>query len=211
MSEIPQQAEWVYSAPNLKELAARYDQWAKDYDRDLTELFGKTTPQKIAKVFAKYVPTKSKILDVGVGTGLVGEFLNQHGYHHLDGLDISLKMMAEARKKNIYTAFYQEELGQPLRLETNSYQAVIAKGVFTAGHAPSSAFDELIRITVPAGMLVFSLRSDYYRTSNFREKQDALEATGHWKLVEKTDPFVIWPKATEEILCNIWVYRVTKF
>lgn len=209
-SDIPEQAGWVYAAPNVEELTKRYDQWAQDYDRDMTEVFGSVGPQKTVDVFVNHVPTDAKILDVGTGTGLVGEILYQKGYHHIDGLDISLKMMDEARKKGVYGSFYQEVLGQPLGLETNGYQAVMAKGVFAPGHAPSSAFDELIRITVPGGKIVFTVRTDYYETSDFRKNPEALEAAGHWQLLEKTEPFAMWPKATEKLFYNVWVYEVTK-
>lgn len=207
-SEIPEQAQWVYAASNFEELAERYDQWAQDYDHDLEEVFGSVGPQRTVDIFVKYVSTDAKILDVGAGTGLVGELLYQQGYHHLDALDISLKMMEEARKKEVYTLFYQDTLGQPLALETNSYQAVIAKGVFAPGHAPSSAFDELIRITKPGGIIVFTLRADYYESSEFSEKQNALEAAGRWQKLEKTAPFAMWPKATEKLFYNVWVYTV---
>ncbi|MDY7019969.1 MAG: methyltransferase domain-containing protein [Cyanobacteriota bacterium] len=209
-SEIPQQAQWVYSAPNLTELAQRYDQWAQNYDQDMVEVFGNIGPQRTVEIFTKYVAMDAKILEVGTGTGLVGELLYQQGYHHLEGSDISLKMIEEARKKNVYTALYQETLGQPLGFSDHTYQAIMAKGVFAPGHAPSSAFDELIRITNSGGIIVFTLRSDYYETSDFKDKQNALEASGHWKLREKTDPFPMWPKATNELFYNIWVYEVTK-
>jgi len=209
-NQTPEKAHWVYDAPNMEELAERYDQWAQDYDRDMVNVFGSIGAQRTVEVFAKYVPVDAKILDGGAGTGLVGELLHQHGYRNFDGLDISLKMMEEAKGKNVYTSLYQEVLGQPLSLGTNTYQAIIAKGVFAPGHAPSSAFDELIRITIPNGIIAFTLRSDYYEASDFGEKQRELESSWQWSLLEKTAPFAMWPKATEKLFYNIWVYKVTK-
>lgn len=207
-NEVPEQAQWVYSSPNLKELAQRYDQWAVDYDRDMVEVFGNVGPQKTVEVFAKYVPRDAKILDVGAGTGLVGQLLYQQGYHHLNALDISWQMLEEARKKNVYSELYQGTLGQPLDLASDSYQAIMAKGVFALGHAPSSSFDELIRISCKGGIIVFTLRTDYYDNSEFPDKQKSLETARQWKLLEKTETFPMWPKATEKLCYNVWVYEV---
>jgi SAM-dependent methyltransferase len=208
--QTPEKAQWVYDASNMEELSERYDQWAQDYDCDMINVFGSVGAQRTVEVFIKYVPVDVKILDVGAGTGIVGELLHQHGYRNFDGLDISLKMMEVARRKNVYRSLYQEVLGQPLSLTTDTYQAIIAKGVFAPGHAPSSAFNELIRITAPGGIIVFTLRSDYYETSDFGETQKDLEASGHWNLLEKTDSFAMWPKATEKLFYNVWIYEVTK-
>ncbi|MBC6480596.1 MAG: methyltransferase domain-containing protein [Hormoscilla sp. GM7CHS1pb] len=209
-NEVPEKAQWVYNSPDLKELAQRYDRWAIDYDRDMVNVFGNVGPQKTVEVFVKYVATDAKIIDVGAGTGLVGQLLYQQGYHHLDALDISWQMLEEARKKNIYDELYKGTLGQHLDLASDSYQAIMAKGVFAPGHAPSSAFDELIRITSKGGIIIFTLRSEYYENSDFPDKQKSLETSGHWKLLEKTEPFPMWPKATQKLFYNVWVYEVIR-
>ncbi|MBA7659863.1 hypothetical protein ES703_67856 [subsurface metagenome] len=38
--EKKDRVQWIYSSHDNKELAERYDQWAKDYDADLDEGFG---------------------------------------------------------------------------------------------------------------------------------------------------------------------------
>ena len=42
------------------------------------------------------------ILDLACGTGLLGGEVIKHGYVNLDGLDASLQMLNQARKKNIF-------------------------------------------------------------------------------------------------------------
>lgn len=114
--------------------------------------------------------------------------ISKFNTRYLDALDISWQMLEEARKKNVYHELYQGTLGQPLDLATDSYQGIMAKGVFAPGHAPSSAFDELIRVTCKGGIIIFTLRSDYYENSEFPDKQKSLETSGHWKLLEKKEP-----------------------
>ena len=77
------------------------------------------------------------------------------GYRDLYAMDLSLGMLEEARRKDLYKDFYQMTLGEELGFETNSFDSVISVGVFTTGHAPAHAFDELARVTKPDGIIVF--------------------------------------------------------
>ena len=44
--------QWVYSSKNNSELTQRYDEWAKDYDRDLAEFFGWIAPKTASAYLA---------------------------------------------------------------------------------------------------------------------------------------------------------------
>jgi SAM-dependent methyltransferase len=118
-------------------------------------------------------------------------------------------MLAEARKKNVYTVLYQQILGESLDIfSTNTFDAIVGVGIFTPGHAPSSAFDELVRITKPGGYIIFTMRPDYYESSDFKEKLPALERTGQWKQVEITEPFQVMPKGEPDVYLQVRVYQV---
>ena len=200
--------QWIYTSRDNKELAERYDQWAKDYDADLDEEFGWLGPQRAVEVLIRHVPKEARILDAGAGTGLAGELLARHGYVNLVAMDLSQGMLEEAKKKNAYREFHQMLMGEPLDYVTDSFDAIISVGVLTVGHAPASSFDELIRITKPGGYIVFSLRPDVYRDSGFKEKQDNLESEGKWKLVEVSEEFQPLPKGEPDVYHQVWVYQV---
>ena len=201
--------QWIYSSQDNKELAERYDWWAKNYDTDLDEGFGWLGPQRAVEFLARYVPKEARILDAGAGTGLVGELLVKQGYTDLVAMDLSLGMLEEARTKNVYREYHQMVMGEPLDYTTDSFDAVISVGVLTVGHAPASSLDELVRITKPGGHIVFSLRPDVYKDSGFKEKQDALEAEGKWQLVEVSEEFQPLPKGEPDVYHQVWVYQVT--
>ncbi len=201
--------QWVYSSANEKELQERYDQWAKEYDSDLDQEFGWVAPQVASETFAKYVASDAHILDAGAGTGLVGECLAHIGYTHLAAMDLSEGMLAEARSKNVYQAFHQMTMGEPLDFPTDSFDATITVGVLTVGHAPARSIEELVRVTKPGGYIVFSLRPDTYLEAGFKEMQTGLETAGKWKLVEVTDEFKPLPKGEPEVNHQVWVYQVT--
>ena len=209
MQESHNRVQWVYSSTTNQELEERYDQWASEYDRDLAEDFDWRAPQAAVDILASHVATGAKILDAGAGTGLVGDILAPLGYRNLHAMDLSLGMLAEARRKGLYQDFLQMTLGEELGYEADSFDAVISVGVFTTGHAPPHAFDEVVRITMSGGFIVFSLRVDLYEEGGFKEYQAAMEDRGEWKLAEVSDPFHPLPKGEPEVIHRIWAYQVT--
>ncbi|NEO17737.1 MULTISPECIES: class I SAM-dependent methyltransferase [unclassified Moorena] len=93
---VSNKVQWVYSSKNNHELSDRYNQWAKDYERDLNETFGRLNREPIVDLTIKYVPRNAQILDVGAGTGVVGQWLQQEGFHNLVGIDMSEGMLTGA-------------------------------------------------------------------------------------------------------------------
>lgn len=65
----------------------------------------------------------AKILDVGCGTGLVGEHLFRFGFKSLDGLEPAKQMISIAQTKNIYRHIYTESV-------QDDQETSIPKGMF---------------------------------------------------------------------------------
>ncbi|NJO35739.1 MAG: class I SAM-dependent methyltransferase [Rhodospirillales bacterium] len=61
-------------------------------------------------------------------------------------------------------------LGEPLDFEQGSIDAVISTGVFTSGHGPASAWDELVRIVRPGGYLISTFGTVVWEENGFRQK-----------------------------------------
>jgi len=198
----------VYASQDNKELAERYDEWAKTYDADLERDFAYRGPQITIEFITRYLPRDAKILDAGAGTGLMGELLAEQGYGDIVGMDLSLGMLAEAGKKMVYRELRQMVMGEPLDFATDSFDSVVSVGVLTLGHAPPSSFDELIRITRPGGYIIYTLRPDVYENKGFKEKQSALETEGKWQLVEVSDKIQVLPRGEPDVYHQVWVYQV---
>ena len=209
MQQVRNRVQWVYAAKNNQELKARYDEWAGEYDKDLREEFGWTAPAVAVELFARYVEPNAKILDAGVGTGLVGECLVNAGYRELQGIDLSEGMLEVARRKALYAQLRPMTLGESLHFAEGTFDAVISVGVFTTGHAPPHTFDELIRITRVGGHIVFSLRNQLHEEESFGQYLARLEDAGKWTLVERSEPYRPLPKGEPEVVHQVWIYRVT--
>ena len=179
----------AFGAKSSQECGELYDSWAEDYERNVAS-WGYTTPAVAAGLFGRYVrPEDGTVLDAGAGTGITGEILALLGYGDIVGIDVAPKMLELARRKGAYRELREMELGGRLDLPSDVFSAVVSTGVFTAGHAPPESFDELIRVTKPGGHMIFSVRTDVYEDSGFKEKQEALEREGRWQLVEVSEPF----------------------
>ena len=199
---------WIYSSRDNQELTERYDQWAKDYDYDLTQEIRSRGPELSVGFFTRYVAKEAKILDAGAGTGIVGGLLARQGYNDLVAMDLSEGMLEEARRKNVYRELHQMVMGEPLDFPTDSFDATMCIGVLTVGHAPASSLDELVRVTKAGGYIVFTLHTDTYKKCGFKEKLVALESEGKWKLVEVSEKLQLMA-AESDIYHQIWVYQVT--
>jgi predicted TPR repeat methyltransferase len=199
---------WLDSASDSSELAKRYDQFSKDYETVFEKELAYRGPQLAAGFFARYVPLDARVLDAGAGTGLMGKELSELGYRDLVAMDMSRGMLAEAHQKNVYRELHQMILGETLNFADNCFDAVVATGVFAAGHAHPTAFDELIRITRPGGHIIFTLRPDVCQSYGFKEKQEALEAADKWQLLEVSENLQQIPKGEPDVYHQVWVYRV---
>ncbi|NEP52884.1 MAG: class I SAM-dependent methyltransferase, partial [Moorea sp. SIO3C2] len=180
-----------------------------EYEEDLIEIFGRLNREPIVDLTLRYVSKNALILDAGAGTGTMGQWLHEEGYQNLVGIDLSEGMLAEAKKKNVYTKLCQMVLGESLGFATATFDAVTLCGVFTYGHAPSSSFDELIRVTKPEGYIIFTLRPDFYKSSDFQDKMAALEAQGKWQLTELGDRYQAESKGQPDMYLQTWVYQVS--
>ena len=195
-----------YSSHDNKELAERHDRWASTYDDEMERDVGYHAPQAVARIFARHVPKKARVLDAGAGTGLVGEVLSSLGYRDLVAMDLSRGMLEKARNKGVYQELHQMVMGEPLDFATDSFGAVVSVGAI--GYAPASSLDELVRITRPGGHIVFTLRPKICENSRFKDKQASLESEGRWKLTEISEQFQVQPKREPDAYHRVWVCRV---
>ena len=160
-----------YSLMTPEDSIKLYKKWAQTYDEDFALSSNYLSPTKICSFFNKHVRnTDTPILDVGAGTGLVGECLHKTGNKKIIGIDISPEMLKQAKLKGCYSSLMKADVTKKILLKNNSIGAVVSAGTFTHGHVGSDAFDELLRITKPGGLFVLSINSKIFIKGGFQEK-----------------------------------------
>ena len=161
----------AYSLKTPEDSKKLYKKWAETYDEDFALNSNYLSPKKISIFFNKYAKnTDTPILDVGAGTGLVGEFLYRTGNKKIIGIDISSEMLEQAKLKGCYSSLMKADVTKRIPLKNNSIGAVVSAGTFTHGHVGPDAFDELLRITKPGGLFVLSINSKVFIKGGFQEK-----------------------------------------
>jgi SAM-dependent methyltransferase len=190
--------ESVYHSTSREQLAKTYDEWASDYDADMQST-GYIHPAVMIGLVARYIKdSAAAILDAGVGTGTLGQLLSILNYTNLHGIDMSKGMLAIARERTVYAQLSQGILGESLDFKTASMDCIVSTGTFTTGHAPASAFDELVRITKPGGYLIFTVGTVVWDEAGFAAKLAALETSGHLTETETTPIYHPMPKSKTE-------------
>ena len=152
-----------YGEKNSDQVRFTYRDWADTYDSELLDEFGYQAPNAAVETLQKHLPSlDSVILDMGCGTGLVGELLHSLGYRHLDGLDLSPEMLEKAKARGVYRTLGEADLTETLEIE-QIYDAVICVGVFS--HQRSQAFDlvKLFAGLKPNGVLVATVNGKGWR------------------------------------------------
>jgi SAM-dependent methyltransferase len=186
-------------------LQSLYDEWARDYDRQLWAS-GNPYIAILAGFVGRRVPDfDARILDAGCGTGNMAQILHQMGYRNIDGLDPSEGMLAIARGKQVYRQLHPLYLDAQIDLPAASYDAVVAAGVLTHGHAPPQALDGIVELTRPGGVILFSLSKIAFDDHGFSEKIAELEAAGRWQQLDQSKLFRTYPFSEKEAHLRHWV------
>ena len=176
MEELETWLDRVYTAGGDQATLDRlYDEWAQHYDQQIWAS-GNPYIAIATGLMGKHVPEfDARILDAGCGTGNMAQILQQMGYRNIDGLEPSSGMLQVAEKKQIYRQLFPLYLDAQIDLPAASYDAVVAAGVLTHGHAPPESLDGILQITRPGGVIVFSMSKIAYE-----EMGRALAPTPHF-------------------------------
>ena len=161
----------AYSLKTPKDSIELYKNWAKSYDNDFVNNLNYLSPIKITNYYYKFSRfTDVPILDVGAGTGKIGEYLFKLYKKRIIGLDISPEMLDKAKYKNCYKKLIIADLTKKIPIKSNSIGSVLSAGTFTHGHVGSEALDELLRITKPKGLFILSIHKEYFFNGGFKKK-----------------------------------------
>ena len=104
----------------------------------------------------EFLQPKSKILDLGIGTGASSLCLRMKDIL-ITGIDGSEKMLEICKTKNIAENLVLHDLEKtPLPVKTKSFDAVISNGVFHLIHPLLPLFKEVERVLISGGYFAFT-------------------------------------------------------
>ena len=170
-------------AKNDNRLTEVYRDWAKKYDYDNDHVLGTVSQPKSVNLLTTRLKDKnSEIIDVGCGTGLVGENLKAKGFIYFDGIDIS-KDMLEIAKSRGYRNLFLGSLNNRLPVLDNAYDTAMCVGVFTHGHVSSEGFNELCRIVKPGGYICFTINEGVFEKYGFKEMIGDFQSHKIWEVI----------------------------
>lgn len=197
--------ERLYTAATPGELTAEYDRVAEGYDATLIGAHDWRMPEIMAGIAAWLLPRTARVLDAACGTGLVGDGLARFGFRDVHGLDLSPGMLAVAQRKGSYRGLTLAALGEPLPYADAEFDAFVVSGAFTPRHAPPESFAELLRVTRPGGLALYSLRTDD-PPEGFAGAIERLTASGRWRLLHEGVEFQSLPRAEPHVRNRIYAY-----
>lgn len=196
-----------------EDIAEYYDNWAKDYDINLSD-WRYEAPEKIASMLRAELSAKLSpellpnlaILDAGCGTGLGGKALLASGFTTIDGVDVSRRSLEIARKTEAYRTLRNVDLQKPpLPIEDNVYDALCCVGVLTYITDSSSALREFSRVVKPKGFVALTQRSDLFEEREFPNVLRKLSNEGVIAQVRISEPKAYLPdneEFSEQILVH---------
>jgi predicted TPR repeat methyltransferase len=159
VAEAAERVRRARSSRSADEARAWYASWAADYDRDVFATLGFTGSSRIAELLVAAVTDHDgpaalevlTVLDLGCGTGAVGERLRDLGVGAVDGIDLSAEMLAVATSKGCYRWLGIADLTDASTLPTGTWAATVSAGTFTSGHVDARAVDGLVAVHAPSG------------------------------------------------------------
>ena len=170
-------------AKNDNRLTEVYRDWAKKYDYDNDHVLGTVSQPKSVNLLTTRLKDKNaEIIDVGCGTGLVGENLKAKDFIYFDGIDISEDMLEIAKSRG-YRNLFLGSLNKQLPVLDDAYDAAMCIGVFTHGHVSSDGFNELCRIVKPGGYVCFTINEGVFEKYGFKEMIAEFQLNKAWEVI----------------------------
>lgn len=143
-------------APPSAFVEALFDQYAESFDAKLVGRLGYRVPELIHAALARAGATRfAHVLDLGCGTGLMGERLRSFA-SFIEGYDISAGMLRKAAAKRVYDRLERVDLQRLEAGERRADLVAIADVLMYLG-ALDRILSTVADMTLPGGLLAFSL------------------------------------------------------
>ncbi|MCQ2913979.1 MAG: methyltransferase domain-containing protein [Alphaproteobacteria bacterium] len=139
-----------------------FDAFAPDFEDVLLGKLNYKGPELLIELFdSKFLKEREfhSILDLGCGTGLMGDFLHEKMQFKsvLTGVDVSGAMLDEARKKAVYNKLIQKDIVTFLNEAEHKYDFICCMDVFSYFADLNNVIKQIYDAMIPSGIFVFEI------------------------------------------------------
>ena len=173
MNDKKPELDDAYSLKSPEDSVRLYKDWAETYDDDFIQAMDYRLAVEVARAYAE-AGGAGPALDVGAGTGRVGQHLAEFGVAPVDGTDISPEMLNVAGQKGVYRDLFTSDITQGMDRPDKTYMGVLSAGTFTHGHLGPDALDELLRVAAPGALFAISINGEHWESAGFAAKFETL-------------------------------------
>lgn len=177
-------------------VALHFDQMADRFDEKLVGRLDYDGPQRIADLLAGHAAPNAtwSVLDAGCGTGLCARILRPYA-RHLEGVDLSRKMIVKARERGFYDRVGAVDLMNVLGRDRARWDLIVAADALPYFGSLEPMFDAAAVAIKAGGCFVFSTESlegeGYLLRGSGRHAHSAAYigrlAEGRFEIVERVD------------------------
>ena len=135
-----------------------FDNFAGSFDSKLAKLLYRA-PQLVAAMLGDPDVDASKrldVLDAGCGTGLCGPLITPFA-RRLVGVDLSARMLEQARARNVYDELIQGELTAYLRNAPGAFDAIVSADTLVYFGPLDDVVGAAVKALRPGGRLIFTV------------------------------------------------------
>jgi predicted TPR repeat methyltransferase len=190
----------MVESPPAALIADLFDTYAPRFDQHLLEELRYSVPRSLASLVGASgaAPDRSRrVLDLGCGTGLAGIELRPYA-RTLIGSDLSPRMVARARQREIYDELHVEDLATTLARERD-VDLIVAADVFLYVGPLEATLAACTTALRPGGLLAFSVErstgDDVVLQQTLRyahaDSYVLALASAHGLAVERAEPTVL--------------------
>lgn len=148
-------------------LASYYDSFSEQYDHYQHHIVCSKAPHILSECLRQsdLMPSPPRtLLDVGCGTGLVAQAL-QDLTSHRTGIDLSARMIEKARHKNLYHHLYLQDASTFMLESRSQYDVVTAIGMLPCMGDIGNFIQSARNVVSPSGILALSFERDEEETA----------------------------------------------
>lgn len=136
-----------------------FDDYADNFENHLVSKLAYDIPQQLNCLLGAHAGERrfARVADLGCGTGLMGQHLANAD--ELVGIDLSPKMLDQARRKNIYTRLVAADLINFLDTESGTFDLFVAADVLNYMGTLDALFKAALARASPGALFAFSTES----------------------------------------------------